>query len=334
VEGDLLNKMVEVLSININDLTRNEDGTYKNEIILTPNKRINSKNLASESELHRILLHLNKQPDKGEPEKNKNGYTIIPSYFTLEVGKNVERYNRLIKCKGELTVINKQYILDEDGNKKLDENNHYQLETSSQNKYVATFCGAGHSRAQKNLFVQEDIVEKLNDILLCGIPKTLLYDRPSKWNAYYAMVTTDSTPVAYMPNIVVVKDYKKIIKQKVDIVEVSGTGINKKYDPIGHKGMKHHKEPLEILPFDGAGLVTPECALEWARELKCKSKKGKFYLPSCFQFRAIPGIKGEVMVFDIKRFAKEKRYLRLLIWVAENGIYLKKNRCHSYRVTV
>ena len=255
--------MVEVQSININDMVKDKDGTYKNEIVLTPNKQINSKNLASESELHRILLHLNKRSDKDEPEKNKSGYTVIPSYFTLEVGKNVERYNKLIECNGELTVTNKQYVLDEEGNKILDEDNHYKLETSDQSKYVSTFCSAGHSRTQKNLFVQKDIAEKLNDILLCGMPKSLVYDRPSKWNAYYAMVTTDSTPVTYVPNIVVIKDYKKIIKQKADIVEVSGTGTNKKYNPIGHKGMKHHKELLEIIPFDGAGLVR-NC-----HEIKC-----------------------------------------------------------------
>lgn len=304
--------MVEVQSININDMVKNEDGTYKNEIILTPNKQINSKNLASESELHRILLHLNKKPDDNGPEKNKSGYTIIPSYFTLEVGKNVERYDKLIDCNGELTVTNKAYVLDKNGNKILDEDNHYKLETADQCKYVSTFCSAGHSRTQKNLFVQKDVVDKLNDILLCGMPKTLVYDRPSKWNAYYAMVTTDSMPVAYMPNIVVIKDYKKTIRQKADIVEVSGTGANKKYNPIGHKGMKHHKELLEIIPFDGAGLVTPECALKWARELNCQSSKKKFYLPSCFQFRVIPGIKGEVMVFDIKRFAREKKVSKIV----------------------
>ena len=312
MEVERLNKMVEVQSININDMVRNEDGTYENEIILTPNKQINSKNLASESELHRILLHLNKKADEEEPEKNKSGYTIIPSYFTLEVGKNVERYNKLIDCNGELTVTSKEYVLDENGNKILDEDNHYKLETADQCKYVSTFCSAGHSRTQKNLFVQKDIVDKLNDILLCGMPKTLVYDRPSKWNAYYAMVTTDSTPVTYMPNIVVIRDYKKTIKQKADIVEVSGTGANKKYNPIGHKGMKHHKESIEIIPFDGAGVVTPECALRWARELKCHSSKGKFYLPSCFQFRVIPGIKGEVMVFDLKRFAREKKVSKII----------------------
>lgn len=38
--------MVEVQSININDMVKNEDGTYKNEIILTPNKQINSKGVS------------------------------------------------------------------------------------------------------------------------------------------------------------------------------------------------------------------------------------------------------------------------------------------------
>lgn len=308
----LLNKMVEVQSININDLVMNDDGSFSNEIVLTPNKQINSKNLASESELHRILLHLNKKADNEESEKNKSGYTIIPSYFTLEVGKNVERYDKLIDCNGELTVTNKEYALDENGNKILDEDNHYRLKIADQCKYVSTFCSAGHSRTQKNLFVQKDIVDKLDDILLCGMPKTLVYDCPSKWNAYYAMVTTDSTPVTYMPNIVVIEDYKKTIRQKADIVEVSGTGKNKKYNPIGHKGMKHHKELLEIFPFDGAGLVTPECALKWAKELKCQSSKKEFYLPSCFQFRVIPGIKGEVMVFDLKRFAREKKVSKIV----------------------
>ncbi len=307
-----MNKMVEVQSININDMVENKDGTYENEIILTPNKQINSKNLASESELHRILLHLNKKTDDYKPKKNKSGYTIIPSYFTLEVGNNVERYNKLIDCSGEVTVTNKEYVLDENGNKILDADNHYKLKTTAQCKYVSTFCSAGHSRTQKNLFVQKDIVDKLNDILLCGMPKTLVYDRPSKWNAYFAMVTTDSTPVTYMPNIVGIEDYKKTIKQKADIVEVSGTGKNKKYNAIGHKGMKHHKELLEIIPFDGAGLVTPECALKWAKELNCQSSKKKFYLPSCFQFRVIPGIKGEVMVFDLKRFAREKKVSKIV----------------------
>ncbi|MBQ6886249.1 MAG: hypothetical protein IJN54_01890 [Lachnospiraceae bacterium] len=304
--------MVEIQNININDLVKNDDGTFENEIVLSPYKQENSKNLASESEMHRILMHLNKKSEDDKPEKNTSGYDIVPSFFTLDVGKNIARYDKLIKDKGILKITNMEYVLDEEGNKILDKDNHYVTKKKDTKQYASTFCGAGHSRTQKNLFVDMEVVDKLNDILLCGMPKNLMHDTPSKWNAYYAMVTTDSTALSNAPKIVVIDDYKKSIKEKVDIVEVSGTGDNKKYKPIGHKGRKRCRELLEILPFDGAGLVTPECALKWAKELDCKSRKGKFYLPSCFQFRAIPGIKGEVMVFDLKRFAKEMHVSKII----------------------
>jgi hypothetical protein len=294
--------MVEIQDISINDLIKNKDGDFDNEIILSPIKQENSKNLASESEFHRIMIHLN-----GKHEKSLSGYDIAPDYFTLNVGKNVKRYEELIKKNGELFIKRMQYVLDEADEKILDDEKHYKLSEIDIRKYVYTFCGAGHSRTQKNLFVLEDVADKLNDILLCGMDKDMTYDRPSKWNAYYAMATTDSTPVTYMPNIVVIPDYVKKLTDIVDIVLTSGTGNNKKYTPIQNQV----RDDIEIMPFDGAGLVTPECALKWARELKCISEVGKFYLPSCFQFRAIPGIKGELMVFDLKQFAKEHKVSKI-----------------------
>ena len=103
----------------------------------------------------------------------------------MEVGKNVARYDKLIESNGELKVTNMKYVLDKDGKKILGKDNHYVTVGDGATKtYVSTFCGAGHSRTQKNLFVQTDVVDKLNDILLCGMPKDLIYDRPSKWNAY------------------------------------------------------------------------------------------------------------------------------------------------------
>lgn len=296
-----MEKIVEIQNININDLTKNKDGEYENEVILTPVKQENSKNLASESEFHRIMIHLS-----GKQEKSLSGHDIVPDCFTLNVGKNIKRYDKLIENNGKLFVKRMQYVLDKDGEKILDDEKHYKLSEIDIRKYVYTFCGAGHSRTQKNLFVLEDVADKLNDILLCGMDKNISYDRPSKWNAYYAMVTTDSTPVTYMPNIVVIPDYVKSINDTVDIVKTSGTGSNKTYTVI----QKQNKN-IEITPFDGAGLVTPECALKWARELKCTSGDGKFYLPSCFQFRAIPGIKGELMVFDLKRFAIEQKVSKI-----------------------
>ena len=300
--------MVEIQNLSINDL-KTDGKQFENEIVLSPIKRENSKNLASESEMHRILMHLGKQLEDDKPQKNASGYDVVPYFFTLEVEKNVARYDKLIESNGELKVTNMKYVLDKDGKKILGKDNHYvTVKDGATKTYVSTFCGAGHSRTQKNLFVQTDVVDKLNDILLCGMPKDLIYDRPSKWNAYYAMATTDSTPLKYTPNIVVIRDYKKEVKDTVDIVEVSGKGTDKKYT-ANRQGVE---KELEIIPFDGAGLVTPQCALKWARELNCRSRKGKFYIPSCFQFRAIPGIKGELMVFDLKRFAKENHVSKIV----------------------
>ncbi|WP_458397515.1 hypothetical protein [Anaerotignum sp.] len=299
--------MVEIQNISINDLMKNEKGEYINEIRLTPTKQLNSKNLASESELHRILFHLYKQKN-GEPaENNSSGYQIVPYLFILDISKNKKRYDKLIECNGEIYITNLDYELDENGNKILDEKNHYVYKVKDSKKYVSTFCGAGHSRTQKNLFIDAEIVDDLNKIILCGMPDDLKYDRPSKWNAYYAMVTTDSTPVTYMPNIVVIPDYEKTVEDVVDVVEVSGQGEGKQY-----AFKKKCQRELPVIPFDGAGLVTPECAEKWAKELGCKSKKGESYLPSCFQFRTIAGIKGEVMLFDLKAFAREKRVSKIV----------------------
>lgn len=299
--------MVEIQNININDMTKDKKEGYVNEIRLTPTKLRNSKNLASESELHRILLHLYKEVNGVNQATNSSGYQAVPYLFTLDVGKNVARYNKLIECDGGIYISNLDYELDADGNKILDENNRYKFKEVSRTKYISAFCSAGHSRTQKNLFVDAEIMDKLNDILLCGMAADLKYDRPSKWNAYYAMATTDSTPVQYMPNIVVIPDYEKAVEDIVDVVEVSGKGDSKEY-----RFKKDCMRKLPILPFDGAGLVTPECAKKWADELGCKSKKGESYLPSCFQFRAIPGIKGEIMVFDLKEFAREHNVSKIV----------------------
>lgn len=287
--------LVETLIVKIDWLTPNGDGTYKNEIVLSPTKFENAKTLAAESELHRILFHL----AGGEPDVNSAGYRIVPACITLDIGKNKTRYDTLINSSGELTLIVEEYVLDENDKKILGEDDHYLKKKRDPETYLSTFCGAGHSRNQKSIFIRSDMVDKLDEILRCGIPANIIYDKPSKWNAYYALVCTDSKPVSYTPNVVVVKDYKKMVEDTVDLISVTGTGDNKKYDT----SKKKVKRDVEIIPFDGAGLVTPQCALKWVHELNCKSSKGETYIPSCFQFRALPGIKGELMVFDLQEFA-------------------------------
>ena len=224
------------------------------------------------------MKHIYKK-EHGHIEINEAGSEIIPYLITLEIDKNVKRYDVLRECGGILKIIR-------DG-----------ITT----EYVSEFCGASHSRTQKNLFVDGSIKDKLDDILLCGISKDTNYPKPSKWNAYYALVTTNSQPVS-MPNIVVVDDFEKAVMETVDVVKVTGTGEQKEYQVLPPT-----EKEIPILPFDGAGLVTPECASRWAEELDCRSKRtGRRYVPSCFQFRCLPALKGEAFTFDLKQFAREK----------------------------
>ena len=71
-------------------------------------------------------------------------------------------------------------------------------------------------------------------------------------------------------------------------------------------------------PFDGAGLVDVRIATIWSYEL------GLDYLPSAFQFRAIPGIKGNLYVFDFDKFAKEfGKDIISDAWGKENKLYIE-----------
>ena len=270
--------MVETQNLNINWLKQNEDESYTNEIVLSAVREPATRNLSSESELHRILKHIYKK-EHGHIEVNEAGREIIPYLITLEIGKNVKRYDVLREHDGILKVTR----------------------GDATTEYVSEFCGASHSRTQKNLFVDCSIKDKLDDILLCGIPKNTDYPKPSKWNAYYALVTTNSQPVS-TPNIVVIDDFEKLVAETVDVVKVTGTGEQKEYQVLPPT-----EKEIPILPFDGAGLVTPECAERWAEELDCRSKRtGRRYIPSCFQFRCLPALKGEAFTFDLKQFAREK----------------------------
>ena len=273
-----MSRLIQTRNIKINRMTVDTKGNLTNRIILTADNEKYVNTLASESELHRILLHLTKGDDQNRVKSGK--YNVVPGLFTLDCDVNDKKYyQKLIDCDGKL-------ILQTD---------------DGEEEYISTFCGAGHSRQKKNLFVRADLLDKLRDILLCGIPKNLVYTKPHKWNAYFAMCTTDSTRVSYIPNIVVIPDYEKTL-------------FNEHVDLVGSRREKSRKfyfvesdaiHDIAIKPFDGAGIVTPECASKWAEELNCRSKKGKEYLPSCFQIRMLPAFKGELFVFDLLEFSKE-----------------------------
>ena len=76
------------------------------------------------------MKHIYKK-EHGHIEVNEAGREIIPYLITLEIGKNVKRYDVLRKHDGTLKVTRGDVTIE----------------------YVSEFCGASHSRTQKNLFM-------------------------------------------------------------------------------------------------------------------------------------------------------------------------------------
>ena len=227
-----------------------------------------SKVMVTESELLRILKHL-----EGKEISDKE----VDSIISLKVGKNMKKYDYLIDRNGYIKLAKYECRYEKHYDKKSGniKNVKNAKATHRQDKEVEVFksmlTGAGHSRNCKSLFIRTDVVNRMNKILLCGIPHNICYKNPAKWNSYYAMCTTDSESVKELPNIIVIDDFEKYISEYVDEVEeyLDSDG-NKKY-----RVNNNVKQKVKIKPFDGAGLVTPQCAAKWALELNIRNKKGK-----------------------------------------------------------
>lgn len=86
-------------------------------------------------------------------------------------------------------------------------------------RFKRVIVGSGHNRGKKALFIREDLFEKIDKIILGGIDDySAINGYPyykkgyAKWNSYYGLTSTDSKPVKYVPNIVVIKDFKRDVE--------------------------------------------------------------------------------------------------------------------------
>lgn len=220
-----------------------------------------------ESELIRIVEHLALYMNN---ENENDEYTLQNCLISFDV-KDIGAYERLAelpdKDKGIITFNNIRY-----------------------KNFV---CSSSNVRSKKAFFIREDMFDKANEIMLCGIPTDFNYDKPfAKFNSYFGLPSTDSIPVKTFPNIVVIAD---------PIVDIQGETV----DLIKHnisKGTYSIKECKTAIPnsfADGAGLVDVSLMQKWQEELNLD------YLPAAVQFRCIPGIKGNLYCFDINNFSEK-----------------------------
>lgn len=158
-------------------------------------------------------------------------------------------------------------------------------------KYKRMCAGAGQLRRNSAIFVNVDLYDKLEEIMLCGLtPKKIKKMNLAKFSAYFALYTSASRIVT-TPKFCIVDDYEYTLKnQLVDWVFD---------DDNGEKQIEERLIDFDINAFDGSGIISPTMAKKWAEDLHCDG-----YIPSSFIVRA-PFVKGCVHVFDFHKFANE-----------------------------
>ncbi|KUO69876.1 MAG: hypothetical protein APF81_14760 [Desulfosporosinus sp. BRH_c37] len=245
-----------------------------NELEVDRDKLMNYSTLMRESEVLRIVKHLN--PDNTKPASKRSNYPYIKNVIITDIGEEVDLYK---DSKGYLSF--------------------------NEDKFKRLMASSGNIRNSKAAFVKESLFDKANDILLCGLPVDQKYDVFAKFSSYYALCSTDSIPLTFLPNIVIIDDFKHKIEETFDLVKETGKD---QYEVVNNQ-----KHETEIMPFDGAGLLSVECALKFCNDLGIdisqvgeEESKSKSKIPACWQFRFIPCGKGDLFTFDIKGFTKEK----------------------------
>lgn len=284
---NLESKLYKVLRLKIKNMERDSiDNTIK---MIVKDKNIKkSKTLIKDNEVIRIIKTL----DLENNNTIDDGYIFIKDIISMTMKvSDYEKSNGYLKMTYE-----KEFET-------------YTFQTTI--LYKRLLASSGNVRSKKVIFIRENLWEKANDILLCGMPSNMEYDFFSKFNAYYALPNTDSDVVT-MPKIVVINDYEKDIMENFDIVREIGRN---KYKVDNNKP---HTE--RIKPFDGAGLVDVSLVKEsWMKDLNIN------YIPSAFQFRCIAGIKGNVYTFDIKQYAIEHKKTHITdAWGEKRPIFDEK----------
>lgn len=256
---------------------------------LNANKQYHkSKILTRENEIIRIVSAINE-----ENTKMNGKYPFVKDLIVVSFGKSANKYGKLAQRDNpkDIGVITIKNVLDD-----------------KTMRYKNLLCSSSNVRTSKAMFVREDLFDIVNKILLCGIPHNYPFEVFAKFNSYYGLPNTDSIPVS-MPNIVVIPDYINSIRENFDIVTgdvtkeiIAKVGKKQKDKVIGqgeYTVTENQSCDFKMLPFDGAGLVDISRMQKWQKELALD------YIPSAVQFRAIPGIKGNLYTFDLKKFAEQ-----------------------------
>ena len=253
-------------------MTSKENGGREGNKFTLPEKALaKSRILMEGSEMSRILQTVN--PD-GWTNKT-SGYPFTMDLLVLDVGK-VDTYGKMIVESGGVIYLNEV-------------------------AYKVFLCSDGHARENKVFFVRKAIWDTATRLLCCVREWKGKY-LPSKLRAYLGKAATPSTPILLdeLPHMAILRDCTQQIETWASMVryfvrETDGARCAENYTvepPLLRKP--------EINLFDGAGLIDYDRAKWFAEEL------GLNYVPSVFQIRLSPGVKGCLFTFPLKEFWQER----------------------------
>ena len=172
----------------------------------------------------------------------------------------------------------------------IDDNRHYKYIIDNKFfinniPFTRLLCSSGNARRDTVVFLNEELEAPLKEILNNGRNEVQI--APAKFNAYFSLCATATTPVSE-PYFCVIKD--ALVKRKVDVDWVEELLPD---DVIEEKIVE-----VESNLFDGMGIISIQQAKIWAEELELD------YVPSTFIIRN-NFLKGMVAVMDFHAFSDE-----------------------------
>lgn len=273
----------EIVRLNIREMQKST-ATFS----MTKSNLDSNKIKIRSSEVVRIVTAF----DPNNLGKAGSKYPYVKDLILLKIGKSYNAYYEYLcirreneQDKGVFTL--KIVDIDKDNKIKV-------LETI---RYKRLLCGSSFVRNQKELYIKEEMYDKAMEVLLTGIDPHASFplNKVAKYSTYLGLAATDSMQVS-MPNICVVRDFTKKIKDAFDIVrQTKDEDNNFRYEAINFADTKEETEE-DVNCFDGAGIVSYERAVIWANEL------GLDYVPSSFQIRVLNGIKGNLYTFPVTEY--------------------------------
>lgn len=156
-------------------------------------------------------------------------------------------------------------------------------------RYRRISCSASQARVSTVAFCSEDIKDEVKRRLDCGrdLDKPLA---PSKYNAYFGLYSSAIKEVT-KPRFCIIPDYEE--NQYVDVDYVVEQA--KDEDDI----IEPRTIEIEFNRFDGSGLISPQMAEQWAKDIN------EDYVPCQFCIRSA-FTKGMVNEFDFVEWCKEE----------------------------